>query len=145
MEDQEPVLDPPDGWVARHVRGYLETEGRKGHLFHGLPTLLLTTRGRRSGTLRRTALIYGRDEERYLVVASNGGAAQHPDWYLNLVADPDVRVQVLAERFLARATAADGTERPRLWRQMAEIFPTYDSYQQKASRQIPVVVLERSA
>lgn len=146
MGDLEPetVVDPSDGWVANHVRRYVESDGRDGHLFQGLPTLLLTTRGRRSGTLRRTALIYGRDDDRYLVVASNGGSVSHPSWYLNLAADPDVRVQVLANRFSARASTATAEEKPRLWRQMAQIFPRYDRYQEHAVREIPVVILERT-
>jgi len=140
--NSEPVIDPQDGWIGRHVRSYLDSDGRDGHLFHGMPTLLLTTRGRRTGALRRTALIYGRDGDRYVVVASNGGAAQHPAWYLNLVADPDVRVQVLADRFAARARAASDTEKPALWQQMATIFPRYDQYQANAPRDIPVVILD---
>lgn len=142
--EQETVLDPAEGWVAKHVRRYVESGGRDGHLFRGMPTLLLTTRGHRSGTLRRTALIYGRDGDRYLVVASNGGAADHPYWYRNLVADPEVAVQVLADVFPARARTATAEEKPRLWGQMAEIFPTYDQYQAKAARDIPVVLLERT-
>lgn len=76
--------------VARHIREYVETDGRKGHRWNGVPTLLLTTRGRRTGKLRRTALIYGRDGDAYVVVASRGGARHHPQWYLNLAPDPEV-------------------------------------------------------
>src|SRR5919201_4710058 len=101
MASQEEVLDSPTRWVARHVRRYLETDGRSGHRWNGRNTLLLTTRGRRSGKLRRTALIYGQDGERYLVVASQGGAARHPNWYLNLDANSDVWLQVGAEKFSA--------------------------------------------
>jgi deazaflavin-dependent oxidoreductase (nitroreductase family) len=144
MASQEEVQDSPTRWVARHVRGYLDTDGRSGHKWHGARTLLLTTRGRRSGKLRRTALIYGRDGDRYLVVASNGGARDHPFWYLNLSAQPEVQVQVEAERFAARARTADADERPRLWRRMTEIWPEYDRYQKRTSREIPVVVLERA-
>jgi deazaflavin-dependent oxidoreductase (nitroreductase family) len=142
-QEQEEVLDSPTGWVARHVRRYVETDGRSGHRWNGRQTLLLTTRGRRSGRLRRTALIYGRDGDRYLVVASNGGARRHPLWYLNLTAEPEVQVQVGADRFRARARTADAGEKPRLWRLMAEIWPDYDRYQQRTSRDIPVVILER--
>jgi deazaflavin-dependent oxidoreductase (nitroreductase family) len=139
----EEVLDSPTGWVAEHIRGYAETDGAKGHHWQGVPTLLLTTRGRKSGALRRTALIYGQDGDRYLVVASNGGRPRHPAWYLNLQADPEVRVQVGAENFTGRATAATAAEKPRLWRRMAEIFPMYESYQKRTDREIPVVVIER--
>jgi deazaflavin-dependent oxidoreductase (nitroreductase family) len=140
----EEILDSPSGWVNRHVRRYVETDGRSGHRWHGVQTLLLTTRGRRSGRLRRTALIYGRDGDRYLVVASKGGAGTHPLWYLNLTANPEVQVQVGAEKFTARARTAGPEEKPRLWRLMAEIWPDYDRYQQRTSREIPVVILERA-
>jgi deazaflavin-dependent oxidoreductase (nitroreductase family) len=139
----EKVLDSPTGWVAQHIRNYVESDGREGHLYQGIPALLLTTRGRRSGTLRRTALFYGEDGDRYLVVASNGGAAHHPAWYLNLVARPEVQVQVGPETFGARARAATAEERPRLWRQMAAVFPMYDTFQAKTDREIPVVIVER--
>lgn len=143
MTPQEDVFDSPKGWVAQHIRRYVETDGRKGHRWSGVHTLLLTTRGRRSGKLRRTALIYGRDGDRYLVVASSGGAKKHPSWYLNLAENPEVDVQVGAERFTARAITATAEERPRLWRLMASIWPDYDGYQAKTVRDIPVVVLER--
>ncbi|MGI5164041.1 nitroreductase family deazaflavin-dependent oxidoreductase [Spirillospora sp. CA-253888] len=139
----EEVVDNATGWVAAHIRTYVESDGAKGHLYHGMPTLLLTTRGRRSGTLRRTALIYGRDGDRFLLVASNGGAPRHPAWYLNLSEHPEVALQVGADRFRARARDATAEERPEMWRTMAGIFPQYDSYQAKAEREIPLVVLER--
>jgi deazaflavin-dependent oxidoreductase (nitroreductase family) len=141
----EEVHDSPSGWVAAHVHRYLESGGEEGHEWRpGVFTLLLTTRGRRSGLLRRTALIYGRDGDRYLVVASQGGAPHHPSWYLNLAADPEVDVQVGAERFPARARAATPEERPRVWELMASIWPDYDAYQRRTDREIPVVILERA-
>lgn len=91
MKPQEKVHDSPTGWVARHVRVYVETDGRKGHRWSGVSTLLLTTRGRKTGKLRRTALIYGEDRDRYLVVGSKGGAKTHPSWYVNLVEHPRSR------------------------------------------------------
>lgn len=142
MAADEP-LDSPRGWVAKHVQSYVETDGRSGHRWHGVDTLVLTTRGRRSGRRRRTALIYGTDGGRYVVVASNGGARAHPLWYRNLLADPLVELQVGAERFAARARPATDEEKPALWRQMTEIWPDYDRYQAKTARSIPVVVLER--
>jgi len=98
-EAEAEVVDSPVGWVAEHIRAYVESNGQKGHLFHGMPTLLLTTRGRRSGVRRRTALIYGEAGDTYLVVASNGGLRRHPGWYLNLTEDPAVDVQIGAEIF----------------------------------------------
>ena len=136
------VTDSPRTWVAKHVHRYVESDGKRGHRWNGVDTLLLTTRGRRTGTLRRTALIYGRDRGRYLVVASNGGSKAHPNWYQNLVADPHVVVQVAADRFEALARTATTRQRPRLWRLMVSIWPEYERYQAKAEREIPVVILE---
>jgi deazaflavin-dependent oxidoreductase (nitroreductase family) len=143
-EQQEQVVDSPTKWVSDHIRRYVETDGREGHEWQkDVPTLLLTTRGRKSGKLRRTALIYGRDGDRYLVVASQGGAAKHPAWYLNLRENPEVRLQVGADTFTARARTATPDEKPALWETMAGIWPAYDGYQKKTDREIPVVVLER--
>jgi deazaflavin-dependent oxidoreductase (nitroreductase family) len=144
FDQDEEVHDSPTGWVAKHVKAYLETDGRKGHhWYRGVPTLLLTTRGRRSGMLRRTALIYGRDGDAYVVVASVGGRPEHPAWYLNLRANPEVGVQVGPETFTARARKATAEEKGRLWPEMASIWPDYDTYQKKTTRSIPVVILER--
>jgi deazaflavin-dependent oxidoreductase (nitroreductase family) len=135
------IQDSPIGWVARHVRAYVATDGRDGHHRWGVTNLLLTTRGRRTGRLRRTALIYARDGSRYVVVASGAGEDHHPAWYLNLRADPLVGVQVGAEVFVARAATAEGEERDRLWRMMAALWPDYERYRRNASRTIPVVTL----
>ncbi|MCX5066295.1 nitroreductase family deazaflavin-dependent oxidoreductase [Micromonospora lupini] len=143
QEQHETIEDSPVGWVATHVRRYVETDGAEGGTYHGYPALLLTTRGRRSGTLRRTALIYGRDGDDHLVVASNGGATTHPAWYLNLSADPTVEIQVGAERFAGCARTATAEERARLWQLMTTVFPTYARYQKDTDREIPVVVIER--
>ncbi|MFI7026050.1 nitroreductase family deazaflavin-dependent oxidoreductase [Micromonospora sp. NPDC049900] len=144
MTTGEQVVDSPTDWVADHIDRYVETDGAEGHEWQpGVFTLLLTTRGRRSGALRRTALIYGRDGDAYVVVASQGGAPRHPAWYLNLLADPEAQVQVAAERFTARARTATPEEKERLWPGMAAIWPAYDDYQTKTDRDIPVVLLER--
>jgi deazaflavin-dependent oxidoreductase (nitroreductase family) len=127
-----------------HVRRYRETGGEVGYIWNGAPTLLLTTTGRRTGEQRTTPLIFGRDGDRFVVVASQGGAPRHPAWYLNLSADPDVELQVKDEVFAARARTAEPEERGRLWELMAGIWPHYDAYQQKTDREIPVVVLERA-
>jgi deazaflavin-dependent oxidoreductase (nitroreductase family) len=133
-----------DLYGAEHVRRYLETDGEVGYRWrNGAPILILTTRGRRTGEERPKPLIFGEDDGRYVVVASRGGAKHHPSWYLNLRADPDVQVQIKGDRFRARARTAEGDERERLWRRMAEIWPAYDDYQRKTDREIPVVVLER--
>jgi deazaflavin-dependent oxidoreductase (nitroreductase family) len=125
-----------------HVERYRATDGAEGHDWRGTQTLLLTTRGRRSGQQRTTPLIYQRDGDRYVLVASQGGAPAHPGWYLNLREDPEVDVQVRGDRFTARASTATGEERARLWRLMNETWPAYDNYQERTEREIPVVVLE---
>ena len=142
MESEEPVFDSPTGWVKSHIRDYVESDGKKGHLWRGVTTLLLTTRGRKSGKLRRTALIYGRDGANYLIVASKGGAPNHPEWYLNLVENPEVELQVGAEKIAAHARTATPEEKRRLWEVMSKAFPQYDKYQAKTGREIPLVILE---
>jgi deazaflavin-dependent oxidoreductase (nitroreductase family) len=126
-----------------HVRRYEATDGAEGHEWQGTTTLILTTTGRKSGKERRNALIYQKFGDDYLIVASKGGADEQPAWYLNLVAHPDVRVQVQGDKFTARARTATPEERPEMWRVMAEVWPAYNDYQKKTDRQIPVVVLER--
>lgn len=143
MDDNTPQ-DSPVGWVAEHTQRYIATDGADGHIWRGAPTLALTTTGRRSGKQHRTMLIYGQDGDRYVVVASKGGAADHPQWYLNLLAQPEVEVQVRGDRFRAHARTATPEEKARLWPEMTRIWPDYDQYQTKTSRDIPVVILERS-
>jgi deazaflavin-dependent oxidoreductase (nitroreductase family) len=106
--------------------------------------LLLTTTGRRSGKPRTTPLIYARHGDAYTVVASKGGSDAPPAWYLNLSESPAVEVQVKAERFSAGARTASAEEKPRMWQAMLTEWPQYDAYQEKTSREIPVVVLERT-
>jgi deazaflavin-dependent oxidoreductase (nitroreductase family) len=136
------VYDSPEGWVADHIQRYVETNGEEGHDWNGVPTLLLTTKGRKSGKLRRTALIYGQSGSSYVVVASKGGDEKHPAWYLNLTENPEVAVQVGAQDFVATARTADEAEKPELWRLMCQIWPAYEEYQTKTDRPIPVVVLD---
>ncbi len=127
-----------------HVRQYRETDGEYGHDWkRGSSPLLLTTIGRRSGEPRTTPLIYGRSGDDYLIVASDGGADEPPAWYVNLQANPEVEVQVLGDRFRARARDATAEEKPEMWREMVSHWPAYDSYQERTEREIPVVVLER--
>lgn len=147
----EPRISPElPGWIKDHLKRYIESNGEDGHLWDAslgggtgmVPTLLLTTTGRKSGEPLTLPLIYGRDGDAYVVVASKGGAPAHPAWYLNLAADPAVGVQVKAERFRARARTAAGDERARLWQQMVGIYAPYEKYQQMTEREIPVVVLD---
>lgn len=138
------VLDSTDPSVADHVRRYLATDGADGYLEGGMTNLVLTTIGRRSGKLRRTGLFFGVDGDRYVLVASGTEVSNsHPDWYHNVLAHPEVHVQVRGDRFLARARDTEGEERERLWRMMTELAPIYHSYRRPGiHRTIPVVVLE---
>jgi deazaflavin-dependent oxidoreductase (nitroreductase family) len=136
------IHDSPTGWVADHIRRYVETDGESGQRWQGTDTLLLTTVGRRTGKLRRTALIYGQDADRYIIVGSKGGSHHHPQWYLNLLETPEVHLQDGAQKWFATARPATDEERPRLWALMSSIFPQYDVYQQKTERKIPLVILE---
>jgi deazaflavin-dependent oxidoreductase (nitroreductase family) len=126
-----------------HVDRYRATDGEEGHDWRGAKVLLLTTTGRRSGEQRTNPLIYGRDGDRYMVVASKGGSPTPPAWYLNLSENPEVEVQVKGERFKARARTAGADEKPGLWKTMVGEWPDYDAYQEQTKREIPVVVLER--
>ncbi|OHV21347.1 nitroreductase [Parafrankia soli] len=128
-----------------HIRAYRETDGEVGYLWNGVPTLLLTTTGRRSGQARTSPLIFGRDGDDFLVIASTGGAPRHPAWYLNLQTDPQAEIQVRAERIAVTARTATPEEKPRLWKIMTESWPNYDVYQSRTERVIPLVVLSRGA
>jgi deazaflavin-dependent oxidoreductase (nitroreductase family) len=129
-----------------HVRRYRETNGAVGHIWkRGAKTLLLTTSGRRTGKPTTTPLIYEEVGDNYVVVASQGGAPKHPGWYRNLMKTPEVEVQVEGDVFMGVARTATGEEREELWKLAAQQWPDYDVYQQRAERQIPVVVLERAS
>jgi deazaflavin-dependent oxidoreductase (nitroreductase family) len=128
-----------------HIRRYRETDGEVGHIWrNGAKILLLTTKGRNTGEPTTTPLIYEQDGDRYVIVASKGGAPDDPGWYRNLAKEPEVELQVKGEVFPAQARTAAGDERERLWELAAQQWPDYDEYQTKTDREIPVVVLERS-
>ncbi|MBS2038254.1 nitroreductase family deazaflavin-dependent oxidoreductase [bacterium] len=135
-------------WIDEHRQLYLR-DPEKGHFWDStvvggsgpVPTLLLTTVGRKSGQKRMMPLIYGKVDEGYVIVASKGGAPKHPDWYVNLEAEPSVEVQVASNKFPARAETVTGAERSRLWELMLPIWPPYADYQKKTEREIPVVLL----
>jgi proline iminopeptidase len=150
MTDQPRAKLPK--WMADHMQAYLETNGEVGHLYDAsaaggpkaVPSLLLTTKGRKSGADLQLPLFYGEtDDGKPVIVASKGGAPEHPAWYLNLAANPVVGVQIKADKYQARARTATGAERAKLWKTMNIVWPPYESYQQKTDREIPVVVLER--
>ena len=129
-------------WIEEHLRLYRESGGKEGHIWNGMKTLLLTTKGRKSGDTRVLPLIYGKADEGYVIVASKGGHTHHPSWYLNLDANPDVEIQVGEATMQGRARTSKGEERAKLWNFMCESFPTYNEYQARTKREIPVVVIE---
>jgi deazaflavin-dependent oxidoreductase (nitroreductase family) len=121
---------------------YRLSDGRLGARLLGLPMLLLTTTGRRSGQPHTTALTYLTEGALFAVVASNGGAPQHPAWFLNLRASPEAQIQVGSMAHRVHARQATGAERERLWNRMVQLYAGYRGYQARTTRQIPVVVLE---
>ena len=145
----EPRPSELPAWIRDHIRRY-QSNPAEGHMWDStvaggpgpIPTLLLTTTGRKSGKKQMLPLIYARTPKGYAIIASKGGAPAHPSWYLNLAAQPKVGVQVAAEKFEANARTASGAERETIWKQMAKIYPPYDDYQRRTKREIPVVVLE---
>jgi deazaflavin-dependent oxidoreductase (nitroreductase family) len=131
-------------WSAVNARVLKAFRTHRGNVPGWNPILLLTTRGRRSGEPRLSPLNYSRDGDAYVVIASKGGSPTHPAWYLNLIADPDVLVEVGTERFPARARVAEEPERTRLYDAQAALMPFFDGYRKRTTeRVIPVVVLER--
>jgi len=142
--DSQAMADSDDDLFGdEHVRVYRETGGERGYHWRGTTILLLSTVGRRSGEPRTTPLIHRTDGDRWIVVASKGGAPANPSWYENLRANPEATVEVLAETVPVRASTAEGEERARLWSLMTEVWPAYEDYQARTEREIPVVVLER--
>lgn len=145
------VIDPKNPeWTKDHMRRYLASNGEDGYYVDfrpvggppQVPTLILTTTGRKSGKPQSLPLIYGEFDGRYVIIASKGGWPDHPAWFLNLEAQPIAELQIKAAKFKVRARIAAEPERGELWRQMAAMFPNFDRYQKRTQRQIPVVVLD---
>jgi deazaflavin-dependent oxidoreductase (nitroreductase family) len=136
-------------WIAEHIELY-RTDPEKAHMWDSsvaggsglLPTLLLTTVGRKSGQPRSIPLIYGEVDGGYAVIASKGGFPSHPLWYENLLARPECELMVGAKAVTARARIVEGDERSDVWAKLVAVYPPYDDYQERAEREIPVVVLE---
>ena len=125
-----------------HVALYRASRGRLGgRISRGAPVLLLTTTGRKSGKRRTTPLLYLEDGGRYVVIASVGGAPKHPAWYLNLLANPAATIEAGRRNLAVTASTASPEERTRLWPLAVQIYPGYDDYQAKTTREIPVVIL----
>ena len=129
---------------AQIIDEFRGSDGKVGGRWEGRNLLLLTTTGRKSGRPHTTPMVYTPDADRLLVYASKAGAPKHPDWYLNLVADPHVVVEAGSERYDAIATPLEGEERDREFALQAERVPTFAEYQQQTERVIPVVALRRA-
>ncbi|MBM3600980.1 MAG: nitroreductase family deazaflavin-dependent oxidoreductase [Alphaproteobacteria bacterium] len=137
--------------MVEHANRYLSSGGADGHMYTinqpdrptmTVASLLLSTTGRKSGTKFIFPLFYGREGDSYFIVASKGGAPKHPGWYRNILADPNVEIQVATRKMRAKARTAKGEERQRLWKKALEFWPPYADYQRKTTREIPVVVLD---
>ena len=148
----DPIIEmSTTGWIAKHRKQYQE-DGEAGHMWDTsaaggpglLPTLLLTTTGRKSGTESIMPLLYGKIDGGYAVIASKGGAPKYPGWYHNMKAQGEVTVQIANDIFQANVRTAESEERAAIWKQMTDMYPPYADYQVKAGdREIPVIVLER--
>jgi len=145
MSENAQTEEAPDynAFNRQVIEEFRANEGKVGGMFAGAPMMLLTTTGAKSGQTRVSPIVYTTDNGRMVIIASKGGAPTHPDWFHNLRANPEVTVEVGTETFPARATVPEGTERQRLFDQMASQMPNFAEYQRDTTRQIPVVVLER--
>jgi deazaflavin-dependent oxidoreductase (nitroreductase family) len=139
-KDSAPFLD----FNRQIIDEFRENEGQVGGMFAGAPLLLMTTTGARSGRTHTVPLAYTVDDGRYVVIGSKGGDTTHPDWYYNVRAHPEVTVEIGTESFPARAAIPEGAERQRLFDQMVRQMPNFAVYQSKTTRQLPVIVLERT-
>ena len=144
MPSNSEIIDSPSDWVADHIQRYVATNGEDGHIWRGVTCLLLTTTGRKTGKQHRTALIYGRLDDDYVIVASKGGHPTNPLWYTNIEANSEVTLQVAADVFQAIATTIpEGADHDRAWKVMTDMWPDYAVYQTKTTRRIPLVRLHR--
>ena len=144
------VPDAQGSWLKDHVSRYLATNGEDGYWadFTAVggpakaPNLILTVKGRRSGKLYTFGLIFGEFDGRYVIIGSKGGAPTHPAWYFNILANPDVQVQIKERKFAAKARVVTGEERANLWKIMSERYSGYADVQKNTEREFPVVMLE---
>ncbi len=145
-EQLKPVSTTPGTDITlmgdEHVRVYRETNGETGYIWNGVTALLLTFTGRKSGQQRTIPIICTKVGDSYVIIASKGGSAEHPLWYLSVSENPHVDVQVKADKFKAVARTAEGAEREALWAEAVKNWPNFDVYQSRTTRVIPVVVLD---
>lgn len=148
--DLDKIVEERKAWMADHLRTYLQSGGKEGHVVdlsdlggRGPTTcLVLKTIGRRTGRVQMVPLIYGKFGDEYVVVGSKGGAPEHPFWYFNLTARPDVEFQVAEQRWRGSWRVVEGEERRRVWDLMADLYPPYIDYQKHTKREIPLVLLK---
>lgn len=142
MQPPTDVIDSTEPWVKEQIDEYVATDGAKPRFNRGAPLVLITYKGRTTGQWRRTCLIGAEFEGSYLLVASKGGANDHPAWYPNLVANPEAWLQVGPDLIPVRARTATPDEKPARWDHMVTFWPDYAKYQTKTSREIPVIILD---
>jgi len=145
---QQPTQAPGTGTDItlvneEHVKAYQETNGETGYIWNGVTALLFTHKGRKSGQLRTNAIIFTQVGDKYVIIASKGGSPTHPAWYLNILEDPNITVQIKGDVFEATARTAESPEREELWAEAVKNWPNFDVYQSRTDRKIPVVVIER--
>jgi deazaflavin-dependent oxidoreductase (nitroreductase family) len=126
------------------IKDFRANGGKVGGQMENIPLLLVTMKGAKSGRTITLPLAYSKDGNRFVVIASFAGAPHNPSWYHNLVAHPDVTIELGGEKFPAKASVAQGAERDRLYKQQADQLPIFNEYQQKTTRRIPVIVIERA-
>jgi deazaflavin-dependent oxidoreductase (nitroreductase family) len=134
-------MSESNDWNRKIIDEFRANGGRVGGMFHGKTLLLLHTKGAKSRQERINPVAYVRDDERFVVIASKGGAPTNPDWYYNIVATPDLTIEVGTETFRVHATVAEEPERTRLYNKMVEMMPGFDDYRRKTTRKIPVIAL----
>ncbi|HEY5171049.1 MAG TPA: nitroreductase family deazaflavin-dependent oxidoreductase [Acidimicrobiia bacterium] len=144
MPNLEDFNNDFNAFNAAVIDEFRNNGGQVTGMFAGAPLVLITTTGAKSGKRRTTPIVYTTDGDRLVIIASKGGAPTSPDWYHNLVANPDVTVELPNETFAARARVAEDPERERLYRAQAALMPNFDAYEKATTRKIPVVVLERA-
>jgi deazaflavin-dependent oxidoreductase (nitroreductase family) len=144
MPNLEDFNNDFNAFNAAVIDEFRNNGGKVTGMFAGAPLVLITTTGAKSGRRRTTPIVYTTDGDRLVIIASKGGAPISPDWYHNLVANPDVTVELPLETFEARARVAEEPERERLYRAQAALMPNFDAYEKATTRKIPVVVLERA-
>jgi deazaflavin-dependent oxidoreductase (nitroreductase family) len=137
------MADPMAEFNKKVIEEFHANAGKVGGQFAGAPMIIITHTGAKSGKTYTSPLVYSKDGDRYVIIASKAGAPKNPSWYHNLVAHPEVTVEIGTEKFKARAVEAKGAERDRLFEAQAKMMPQFNEYQKKTSRKIPVIALER--